>query len=114
MNKFIPLAIATGSLMLLATTPATAHGDHKDKRWRSDDHYSRSYDRDYRPYRGERRRHYHAKYKRSKHMPYWLKHDRSFRRWYKHTHFRTDRRISWHRLFDIYLYERRYYRYRGH
>lgn len=114
MNKFIPLTFAIGSLLLLDATPAAAHGGSKEQRSRSDDHYSRSYDRDYRPYRGDRRGHYHAKYKRSKHMPYWLKQDRSFRRWYKHTHFRADRRISWNRLFDIYRFELRYHRYRAY
>ena len=114
MNKIIALALAAGSLLLLDSTPAAAHGDSRDKRSRSDDHYSRSYDRDYYSHRGHRRDHNHKRYKRSKHMPYWLKQNRSFRRWFSHTHFKANRRLSWNRLFEIYRYEHRYRRYRGY
>lgn len=107
MNKLLLTALLTGSLLLLDTTPAAAHGNGHDKRSRSVDHYSRSYDRDYRSQRGH---YYNVKYKRPKHMPTWLKHDRQFHRWFKHSHLRADRRISWNRLFDIYLYEHRYSR----
>lgn len=114
MNKFISLALAAGSLMLLDSTPAAAHGDSRDKRLRSDDHYSRSYDRDYHMHRDQRSKRYQKKFKRSKHMPFWLSQDRSFRRWFRHTRFKANRRLSWHRLFEIYRYERRYHRHRGY
>ena len=107
MNKLLLTALVTGSLLLLDSPEAAAHGNGHDKYARSDAHYSRSYDRDYRQHRGH---HYSAKYKRPKHMPYRLKHDRQFRRWFKRTHFRADRRLSWNRLFDIYVYEQRYSR----
>lgn len=107
MNKLLTAVLVTSSLLLLDIPEAAAHGGKHDKRYRSDQHYSRHYDRDYRPHR---RYHYSAKYKRSKHMPYWLERDRSFRRWYRHSQFRSDRRVSWNRLFNIYLYEQRYHR----
>jgi hypothetical protein len=112
MNKFIAIALAAGSLLLLDSTPAAAHNDARDKHSRSDDHYSRSYDRDFKTYRGHRRGYYETRYKRSKHMPRWLKKDRAFRHWYKHTHLRANYRISWNQLFDIYIYEHRFHSYR--
>lgn len=107
MNKFLTAAIMTASLLLLDIPEAAAHGGKHDKQYRSDKHYSRHYDRDY---RSPRRNHIVVKYKRSKNMPNWLERDRSFRHWYQHSKVRKDRRISWNRLFDIYRYELRTHR----
>ncbi len=46
---------------------------------------------------------------RHKSMPRWLRHDRQFRRWYEYTPLRRYRSISWHELYDIYRWERRYF-----
>ncbi len=114
MNKSISLALVAGSLLLIDVAPASAHDDARDKRWRSDGHYSRDYNRHYDSHRGKRWDKHDYRYQRSKHMPKWLKKDRSFKRWFNHTHWRADRRISWDRLFQIYLFEHRRYGYRWH
>jgi hypothetical protein len=41
-------------------------------------------------------------------MPRWLKHNRAFRHWYRHTPLKRDRRLAWNELFDIYRFERRF------
>jgi len=50
----------------------------------------------------------HYTYARSRHFPRWLRKDRDFQRWYLYSNYRTNRHMSWHRLFDIYKYERRH------
>ncbi len=107
MNKVLITALLAGGLLLLDAPEAAAHKRGHDQQRYSDRAYSRSYDRDY-YYRGE------SRYQRSHKMPRWLKRDRSFRHWYKHTRLRRDRHISWNRLFDIYRWEHSYYRYRRH
>ena len=107
MNKVLITAVLAGGLMLLAAPDAEAHkrGHDHPRHW--DYGYSRSYDRDYYyRYRGE------SRYRRSHEMPRWLKRDRSFRHWYRHSRLRKNRHISWHRLYDIYCREYPYYRYR--
>ena len=48
-------------------------------------------------------------------MPRWLKRDKGFRHWYRHSPLKRDRRLAWHQLFDIYRFEIRFGRsyYRG-
>ena len=46
--------------------------------------------------------------RRAHHMPRWLKHNRGFRHWYRHTPLKRDRRLAWNQLFDIYRFERRF------
>jgi len=43
---------------------------------------------------------------RTEHMPHWLKHDRSFRHWYRHTPLKWRRHLGWHELYDLFLWER--------
>ncbi len=50
----------------------------------------------------------HYAYGGSRHFPRWLRKDREFQRWYLYGHYRVNRHLSGHRLYDIYKYERRY------
>jgi hypothetical protein len=45
---------------------------------------------------------------RKQHMPRWLWHKKSFRRWYFRTPLRFNRRIAWQELHAAYSWERRY------
>ncbi len=86
MNKIITVALIAGGLLLLDSPEAAAHKEARTV---------------YQPsvyYRVETRR--------AKHMPYWLKRNVSFRRWYKHTRLRKNRHLAWHQLFEIYRWER--------
>ena len=51
----------------------------------------------------------HAEVKRRQEMPRWLKRNRHFRHWYRHSPLKHYRRIGWHQLFEIYRWERRYF-----
>ncbi|MEM6511445.1 MAG: hypothetical protein AAF660_00420 [Pseudomonadota bacterium] len=42
------------------------------------------------------------------HMPRWLRKDRPFRAWYRHTNLKYNPRLNWRELYDIYRWERRY------
>jgi hypothetical protein len=117
MNKVIFSAVVACGLLLLDSPEAAAHegtinqhrshtNDYSDK-YRRDANRRDSYSRD-----GYRRDHFNAKYDRAKKMPRWLKRNRSFRHWYDSTRLKKNRRLSWDRLFDIYYWERRYFRYR--
>ncbi len=88
MNKVITLALIAGGLLLLDSPEAAAHKEVRNV-------YSPS-------------AHYRVEHRRAKYMPYWLKRDKAFRRWYKRTKVRRYRHLSWHRLYDIYLWERYY------
>jgi hypothetical protein len=59
---------------------------------------------EYRPYYVQ----HHYAYARTRFVPAWLKRNREFHRWYVHSQYRFRRHISWHRLHDIYLLERRH------
>ncbi len=90
MKKIITVALLAGGLLLLDSPEAAAHKEVRNT---------------YQPsafYRVETRR--------AKHMPFWLKRNHSFRRWYKHTRLRKNRFLAWHQLFDIYHRERAYLR----
>lgn len=57
-------------------------------------------------------RQHHVRMHRDRHMPRWLRHDRGFRHWYRHSSLRHDRHLAWWQLFEIYRWERkRAYRY---
>ena len=40
-------------------------------------------------------------------LPRWLRAKRDFQHWYFHSHYRFMRRLSWQRLYDLYLYDTR-------
>ncbi len=88
MNKIITVALVAGGLLLLDSPEAAAHKEVRNV---------------YQP-----SAHYRVEHRRARHMPYWLKRDKAFRRWYKRTKVRRYRYMSWHRLYDIYLWERYY------
>ena len=90
MNKIVTVALITGGLLLLDSPEAAAHKEVRNV---------------YQP-----SAHYRVEAQRSKHMPFWLKRNKSFRKWYRQTWLRKDRRLAWHQLFDIYRWERTYLR----
>ena len=119
MNKVLIATVIACGLLLLESPEASAH-EEKGSQYRYADHYRTdayrrdSHSREYYSrdrYRGER---YDTRNKRAKKMPKWLKHDRSFRRWLEHTRIPLSRHLSWNQLFDIYRWERTYFRYRQH
>jgi len=86
MNKIVTVALIAGGLLLLDSPEAAAHKEVRNS---------------YQP-----SAHYRVETRRAKHMPFWLKRNRSFRKWYKHTRLRRNRHLAWHQLFDIYRWER--------
>ena len=87
MLKSICTLAVVGSLCLAAAPTASAHE-------RGYDHYS------------PRQLHVHVH--RDRHMPRWLRQDRDFRHWYRHTSRRHDHRLAWWQLYEIYRWERAY------
>lgn len=83
MNKIITVAILSSGLLLLDAPEAAAHEEVRV-------YYPASH------YGGVRH---------VRHMPRWLKRDKAFRHWYKHTRLRRHRHLTWHRLFEIYRWE---------
>ena len=117
MNKVLIGSILACGLLLLDSPEAAAH-EERGRQYRSPAYnHARDYRRDSRShdyysrntYRGER---YDKRHKRAKKMPHWLKHDRSFRRWLDRTRHDRNRHVSWHQLFDVYLWEHAYPEYR--
>ena len=53
---------------------------------------------------------YSHSYRRNSEMPRWLKRQKAFRHWYRHSRYQRRRALSWPRLFEIYHWERRYAR----
>ena len=86
MNNIVTVALIAGGLLLLDSPEAAAHKEVRNL---------------YQP-----PAYYYMEAGRAKHMPRWLKRNRSFRHWYKHTRLRLNRRLAWHQLFDIYRWER--------
>ena len=82
--------LLAASLFFLDVSPAAAH--QGVDRVRDHGH----------SYRIEARRFYE--------MPRWLKRNTSFRHWYRHTPLKRYRQISWNQLYEIYRWERRYFR----
>jgi hypothetical protein len=65
-----------------------------------------AHDSGYRPYVA----HDDYVYGRTRSFPAWLKRNREFRHWYLHSRYRFTRHMVWHRIYDLYLFERRYHR----
>ena len=86
MNKIITVALIAGGLLLLDSPEAAAHKEVRN-----------SY---------QSPAHIHFDTRRAKQMPFWLKRNKSFRKWYRHTRLRKNRHLGWHRLFSIYRWER--------
>jgi len=86
MNKILTVALIAGGLLLLDSPEAAAHQEIRST---------------YQPYA-----HYRLEHRRSDRMPYWLKRNQSFRKWYRQTRLRKNRHLAWHRLFDIYRWQR--------
>lgn len=78
-----------GACLFLATAPdASAHNTG------------------YRPYIVQN----HYSYGSTRSFPVWLTRNRDFQHWYLHNRYRFMRRMTWHRIYDLYLFERRYHR----
>lgn len=114
MNKVILSAVIACGLLLLDAPEAAAH-EQRDGQYRAPRYdYSDSYRRDGYGRDSYSRDYYGSRHKRAKEMPRWLKRNKSFRRWIRHSHLRENRRLSWYQLFDIYRWEHSDYRYRRH
>jgi hypothetical protein len=122
MNKVILSTVIACGLLLLDAPEAAAHEDrdsqYRSHRYENSDSYRRdSYRREgYRDrHRGDYRRDYYgSRHNRGKEMPRWLKRNKSFRHWIKHSRLRKNQRLSWNELFDIYRWEHSYNRYYEH
>ena len=86
MNRLLTTALLAGGLLLLDAPEAAAHKETRSLH----QHWA----------------HYHVETRRVHRMPPWLKRNQSFRHWYRHSGLRKNRYLSWHRLFDIYRWER--------
>lgn len=86
MKKMITVALMAGSLLLLDSPEAAAHDEMRLAYYPST--------------------HYRLEYRRTDSMPRWLRHDRSFRKWYRHSRLRHSRYLAWRQLFEIYRWER--------
>ena len=49
-------------------------------------------------------------YGRTRSVPGWLKRNREFQHWYLHSRNRFMRRMTWRRIYDLYLFEQRHRR----
>jgi hypothetical protein len=128
MNKVILSTVMACGLLLLDAPEAAAH-EQRESQYRATpyqshgrDSYSRDgYRKGYRDgYRRDhkydrrydnRRGYYGSHYRRTNDMPRWLKRNKSFRHWMRHSGLRENRRLSWNQLFDIYRWEHDNYRY---
>ena len=90
MNKLSVGLLLAASLFFIDVSPAAAHQGADRVRT-----YNHGYDYE------ARRRH---------EMPRWLKRNRHFRHWFRNTPLRHYRQIRWQQLFEIYSWERRYFR----
>jgi hypothetical protein len=43
-------------------------------------------------------------------VPRWVRKDRGFHQWFMYSRYRHARRQNWHRLYDLYLYDRQKHR----
>jgi hypothetical protein len=101
MNKsIVPILVACG-LFVLNSPEAAAHPEADAV------HRPPLHDRAHKHYRDDhdRRDHRRVIQYRTSHMPRWLKEDRSFRHWYRHTRLQRNPYLSWYALFDIYCIE---------
>ncbi|MDJ0938956.1 MAG: hypothetical protein QNJ00_04260 [Woeseiaceae bacterium] len=97
MKRITSLTILAAGLMFGSTLPAHAHG------YGHHQHAPRAHFDGYYGYR----------YVRSHEMPRWLRRKPAFRHWYWNTRYKRNRSLSWPRLYDIFLWERRHGRYYG-
>jgi hypothetical protein len=104
MNIRVGLIAAAGLFLIFSATSASAHDKHNRDYDRYDDR------REYRYYATPRPHGY--RYVRANTMPRWLKQQRQFRSWYKHSRYKRRTALSWERLYDIYVWEIRHQRYR--
>ena len=88
MNKLSVGLLLAASLFFIDVSPAAAHQGADHVRGYSDS------------YRYQPRRH---------EMPKWLKRNKRFRHWYRHSSLKRYRQIGWNQLFEIYRWERRYF-----
>jgi len=89
MNKLSVGLLLAASLFFIDVTPAAAHQGVD---------------------RAQVQRHGYAFEMRRRHeMPAWLKRNKRFRHWYRHSPLRHYRQIRWNQLFEIYRWERRYF-----
>ncbi|MEM8816103.1 MAG: hypothetical protein AAFX56_02955 [Pseudomonadota bacterium] len=95
------ITLLAAALLALHAGTAEAHGQHKPHYdWHVDVAYGHG------P-------------QRSKHMPAWLHRQKHFRKWYRHSHVKHKRYLSWRKVYRIYQRHMRYYyayddrRYRG-
>lgn len=116
MNKLLTLTLLACSLLLLDIPEAAAHKEARNRDLPPN--YQRGFydDRKHHQKRGKRYERqrgvgYYTKLRRHQTMPRWLKRDKSFRHWYKRSHYRQDRRLSWVALFEIYHWQRKSRRY---
>jgi len=92
MNRMMTAAVIAGGLMLLNSPEAAAHKEVRNV-YQPPAFYD-TYAR--------------IDVRRPKHLPNWLKRDRSFRHWYSRTPLRRNSRLAWYQLFEIYRWERRW------
>ena len=88
MNKLSVGLLLAASLFFIDVTPAAAHQG------------------------ADRVRGYHHGYfheARRHEMPRWLKRNKRFRHWYRHSPLKRYRQIGWNHLFEIYRWELRYF-----
>lgn len=88
MFRLIGTLIIFGGLLLGASQTAVAHG--------------RGYDRYVPP------QHYRVSNHRHDHMPAWLRKNRGFRGWYRHSLLRHNYDLQWWQLHEIYRWEKQY------
>lgn len=88
MNKIITVALIAGGLLLFDSPEAAAHKEVRNV---------------YQP-----SSHYRVESRRAKHMPAWLKRNKSFGKWYRRTPLHNNRNLAWRQLFNIYRWEQAY------
>ena len=89
MNKLSVGLLLAASLFFIDVTPAAAH---------------QGADRTH-----VQRHGYQFETRRRHGMPAWLKRNKRFGHWYRHSPLRHYRQIRWNELFEIYRWERRYF-----
>ena len=90
MNKLSVGLLLAASLFLIDVSPAAAHTNIDRVRV---DSYG-----------------YQVHAQRRHGMPVWLRRNEGFRHWYRHSPLKRYRQIGWNQLFEIYRWERRYFR----
>ncbi len=89
MNKLSVSLLLAAGLFFIDVTPAAAHHVADNVRGYDGGHY--------------------AEFRRRHEMPRWLRRNHDFRHWYRRSPLSAYRQISWHALYEIYSWERRYF-----